>query len=846
MERKPEKLNKLFWWFIPDALQGSDTLKGVRKAIMVHLVAFWGLAYLIFYAVLGCLQGNTLLAITDISVALAIVLLLICYRNFPTDTFILTGVILSGVLYFFLFITGKPHNTGYLWLLIFPLFAHFLLGSKQGGIITGILLVVTLLFSCGTYSHPFFALYSTDFKIRFFMTFSTVAAFSYVYELIRENTEKRLAHRNTELKDLISMLRNHEQTLLESEERFRTIAETIPDAVITTDHNDVISYCNTSVETVFGYPGEELIGKPYTILMPVKVIGEHQKTKEQLLHISGNTISNHLMWSVAKKKNGTEFPIEFSLVPWSYNAHTAFTGIFRDITERQKTDSLLRESKEFLESIFKMSPDIIMVTDQVGMVTAVNDAIEKTIGFTPEEVIGRHGAEMAYDDAIEREKMNKIIDLLFKNGFVNNAEVIWKKKGGGNCPLEMNTILFKDSEGSVTGSLAILRDMSDRKQMEFQLQQAQKMEAVGKLAGGIAHDFNNILAVIVGNAELALDHIPEEHTAREELDRIVRSCMRARSVVRQILTFSRKHEKVRKVVMLQELIHEASELLRISIPENITFHHHIQTNAKILASPAEIHQVLINLITNAADAMSAGKGDLTIRLRETTVAEERYIHDFVIPPGSYVELSIGDTGIGIADKDREHLFEPYYTTKDVGKGTGMGLAVVHGIVHSHGGAISVESTPGKGTRFDILLPITEEALGEVPSSRPDIPTGDEHLLLVDDEKPVAQILAKMLESLGYTVDTCTSSVAALELFKRNADTFSLVLTDFTMPDINGYTLAKHILDFRRDIPIILYSGYSNKLSPEMADVAGIKALLTKPFTRPELAETVRTVLDLPN
>ena len=390
----------------------------------------------------------------------------------------------------------------------------------------------------------------------------------------------------------------------------------------------------------------------------------------------------------------------------------------------------------------------------------------------------------------------------------------------------------------------VIADITEEKKLKEQLLQAHKMESIGTLAGGIAHDFNNMLGIIVGNTELAMDDVPEWNPARNNLNEIRTASLRARDVVKQILAFSRISLQEMKPVRISPIITDSLKLLQASIPTTIEIHQNISSEPDtIRGDPKQIHQVLINLCTNAAHAMREKGGLLEVSLKNIEIDEGSAVHHHDLSPGKYVRLTVSDTGHGIEPKILERIFDPYFTTKGVGEGSGMGLSVVHGIVKSHSGDISVSSEPGKGTTFQVFFPYIESKPGPGIEITVEIPRGNERILLVDDEKAMVDAIQPMIERLGYKVTARTSSIEALEAFRANPDRFDLVITDFTMPNMTGMELAKELLKLRSDILIILCTGYSEHINEEKAKGNGIRAFVMKPVVLNEISNTIRKVLD---
>jgi CheY-like chemotaxis protein len=369
------------------------------------------------------------------------------------------------------------------------------------------------------------------------------------------------------------------------------------------------------------------------------------------------------------------------------------------------------------------------------------------------------------------------------------------------------------------------------------------MEAVGTLAGGIAHDFNNLLGIILGNAELAMDDVPKWNPARFNLEEVKTASLRGKDVVRQLLSFTRKTDQERKPVKINPIVIGALKLLRSSIPTSIEIRSNIpRDSAIILADPTQINQIMINLCTNAAHAMEEDGGVIEVSLDGVTL-DELMAQSYEISSGRYVKLTVNDTGHGIDSELKDRIFDPYFTTKEVGKGSGMGLAVVHGIVMNQDGAITVDSEVGKGSTFNIFLPIVErEPVPEITIDE-DLPTGKERILFVDDEESIVNMGRQRLERFGYKVESTTSPIEALDLFRSKSDQFDLVITDLTMPKITGGKLVKEILTIRPNMPIIICTGFSEKMDEEKAKEIGATGYLEKPHEKRYLAKMVRKVLD---
>ena len=400
----------------------------------------------------------------------------------------------------------------------------------------------------------------------------------------------------------------------------------------------------------------------------------------------------------------------------------------------------------------------------------------------------------------------------------------------------------------------------EKGEIPARLQQAQKMQTIGTLAGGIAHDFNNLLSIILGNAELAMDDVPEKNPAQECLKELHDACLRAKDLVSQILSFGRQTGQELQPVNMTPLLEEALKLLRASIPTTVDIRRNFSCESDtVLADPTQMVQVLLNLCGNAAHAMAKEGGTLEVSLRNVALGMQRWavqgdetpsaieLVEFPmgypnLTPGNYVRLTVTDTGCGMDNAVMDRIFAPYFTTKGVGEGTGLGLSVVLEIVKSHGGAITVDSEPGKGTTFDVFLPASEAVAQDQPRRGEALPKGSERILLIDDESALIKTGKQVLERLGYTVVASTGSLEALKAFRAQPDGFDLVITDMTMPGITGDRFAREVMAIRPDIPVILCTGHGVRIDEAQMKAVGIRALVMKPVDKRELAETVHRVL----
>ncbi len=521
-----------------------------------------------------------------------------------------------------------------------------------------------------------------------------------------------------------------------------------------------------------------------------------------------------------------------------------------DIIEHTRAEEELRRSHEELEqrvaertaavtrlaAAVESAAESVLITDPTWHGEYANPAFYHLTGYETDEIVGR---EIRF---LRSEKEDASVYDQNRSGPMTGkphaTRYMIRTKDGTAVPVDSLTSPVKDASGAITNFVFIWRDMSEQLKLEDQLRQSHKMEALGTLAGGIAHDFNNMLAVIIGNAELAIDDAsPESDGIRHNLDAIFKAGKRGRDLVKQILTFTRKNEQQKKNQHLGPLIEESFKLLRASIPSNIEMKLNLKTKSdSARVNAPQFQQVILNLCTNAAYAMREKGGLLELSLEDEILEDSSDAK-----PQKYLKLTVSDTGTGIDKEVKKRIFDPFFTTKGHGEGTGMGLAVVHGIVESHEGIITVQSEPGSGSTFTVLIP---KARGKaVSESEPEYAPvgGEERILFVDDEDAVVEMTTVMLERLGYKVTSFTDPEVALNAFTETPHDFDLVITDQTMPQVTGVVLSQKMKTIRSDIPVLLCTGYSHMVSAEQAKAQGIDGYVMKPLDRRELAESIRKV-----
>ncbi len=541
---------------------------------------------------------------------------------------------------------------------------------------------------------------------------------------------------------------------------------------------------------------------------------------------------------------GTLYPVYRDGVLW------AVGGVCRDITELKNYQETVENQWRFLREVIDASPNFVFVKDTSARIILANRRLADNYGTTPAEMIGKTVKEIMQNPEVAEAAFKNDMDIL--SGRLDRIEKEERYTDRSGQLLWAYTVKgpLTDGTGRIVGLIGVSTDITDRKKeeeartaLESKLRQAQKMEAIGTLAGGIAHDFNNILSSIIGYTELAIDEAGPDTSLRRNLQQVLSAGARAGDLVKQILTFSRQSEQVSTPFQVKLLIKESLKLLRASLPTTIEIKENIRSDDVIIGDPVQIQQIVMNLATNALYAMQDNGGILSVKLESANYDADAVKSHPDMRPGAYIRLTVSDTGCGIPPNALDKIFDPFFTTKPEGKGTGLGLSVVHGIVKNHGGILNVSSIHGSGTSFEILFPaadFTESSNIEIDAP---IPTGSESILFVDDEPALIGLGEKMLASLGYRTETRTSSIEALEAFRGNPDRYDLIITDMTMPHMTGDALSEAIKEIRPDIPIILCTGFSERIREEDLDRIGIADFILKPINRRELARAIRKALD---
>ncbi len=626
-----------------------------------------------------------------------------------------------------------------------------------------------------------------------------------------------------------------EQALRGSEEQYRAIFNATADALVLRDANFGIVDVNPAYEAMSGYAREEVLGALHVVANPPD-IDHYVKT----LHGKGLAGEAFHFESEGVRKDGSRFDVEVHGVPIQHQGKPHVLYVGRDITVRKLADQALRASEEQYRSIFNATSDALVLRDADARVVDVNPAFLAMSGYTREEVV--NDARWIF----ARPEMSALAKQMHRRVIAGESvqfEVQGFRKDGSLIEVEMRAVPIHyrgkpHALGMARDITAARRAEVERTQLEAQLRQAQKMEAIGHLTGGIAHDFNNILTSVMGYLVLAAERegAHDDPKLAKYLNQAHLSCERARDLIQQMLTFSRGQRGERRPVSLGPLVKESVKLLRSTLPSTLELVTELDDEApQVMLDPVQADQVLLNLGINARDA-TEGHGAVTVAVRRTAADGRVCASCRKRIAGDFVELEVRDTGPGITPEAMERMFEPFFSTKEVGKGSGMGLATVHGIVHEHGGHIVVESQPGRGASFRVLFPTLPAAEGaaakparkaRAAAAAPRVELAG-HVLVVDDEAMVSEFMKELLESWGLAVTAKPNGVEAKEAFARSPELYDLVVTDQTMPRVTGLQLARELLEIRPTVPVILYTGYADNLTEAQARAAGVRALIRKP------------------
>lgn len=663
----------------------------------------------------------------------------------------------------------------------------------------------------------------------------------HAYTVMVRDSEGRLEHCLSYLIDVTKRILA-ERALKQSEELYRSLLDNQANAVflhkLLPGEFSKFREVNQSAVERYGYSRQEFFRlSPTDLICPGARPADHRAIRRQLL------THGHLEFeTVHVKKTGESFPVQVNariIEPYRDKERYVLATV-QDITERKKAE---RERQ--------LSSDRLMtVLNSIDANIHVSDMTNHRILFMNENMVREFGRDLTGESCWKVFRNDSAPCDFCANGSLLDAAgqptglKVWQQRNPADGRHFINyDRAIQWTDGRMV-KLRIAMDISELKSMEEQLRQKFKMEAVGAMAGGIAHDFNNNLAIILGNVEMAQMRLPSGSEIGMNLENAKIAILRARDLVQQILTYSRQKPQSFKPVKLPAVIDETLRLLRSTLPSSVKIESKIENRAVVVSADfTQVQEILINLCNNAVHAM-AGEGRIRLVLDAVDVAKREEVPiQFSAEPGRFARISIEDSGHGMDEEVLQRIFDPFFTTKDVGEGTGMGLAVVHGILKGHRGFARVESSPGRGSRFEVYFPaLTDERRGEDAIDQP-LPHGSERVLFVDDEKLLTDVGSRMLSEHGYRVITAASGREALELFRKDPYRFDLVISDQTMPELTGKMLIRALLDIRPGLPTIICTGYSDQIDEREAAGMGVKAFCMKPLDMAEMLRTVRQVLD---
>ena len=656
-----------------------------------------------------------------------------------------------------------------------------------------------------------------------------------------DELEIRVQERTTELKGVVEALQDEMAGRTQAEEAYRSAAsygrsliEASLDPLVTISAEGKVTDVNKATELVTGISRDRLIGSDFSnyFTEPDEARAGYQKV------FAEGAVRDYPLAIRDTKGHVTEVLYNATVYK---NEAGELQGVFaaaRDVTAQKAAE----QERLRLIAAIEQSGESIVITDHAGEILYVNPAFGRINDYPPLEVMGKNYFDILLGDGPDTRFKKKLGDILGK-GHIWKDHLTRKKKEGTFSELDVSISPVRDQSGRISNYSIIERDVTREVILEQHLHQQQKMEALGTLAGGIAHDFNNILMPIMINTELSLYDTPAASPIGQYLKTVLQAAQRGQELVKQIIAFSRQKELELSPIRITPVIKETLKFLRASLPQHIEIRENFDAESgMIMADPTQFHQVLMNLCSNAVHAMREKGGVLEVSLADVEVDAHMLAKHLDLKPGPYLRLVVSDTGHGMSQELIKRIFEPFFTTKKPGEGTGMGLAVVHGIVKRHEGAIITYSEPGKGTTFNLFFPRVQGKQEQETAKLEAIPMGAERILLVDDEEVQCQSGQHLLERLGYTVVTASNSLEALDLFRTQPNAFNVVITDQNMPRLTGIELAEKMLHIRSDIPIILCTGFSEVIDGKEAKARGIQEFMMKPFSARQLAETIRRVL----
>ncbi len=630
------------------------------------------------------------------------------------------------------------------------------------------------------------------------------------------------------------------EALIQQQLTLAQLAESAPSSVVIVDSLGRIVMANTNALKMFGYTHEELQGQAVEVLMPERFRSNHVPYRQEFArHPSVRPMgTGRALW--ASRKDGTEFPVDIQLSPFQGEGALTVTVIW-DLTARKLAEDRLRESEEKYRRIVETMAEGVVVLDPDDRIVFINSQMAAMVGVEPQEILGR--TPLDFLDKAEAARAQEDLDKA-RQGLRGRCEFRVPKKAGGEFWAAVSYSPIRNAAGQIDATLGVITDITRSRALEEQLLQAQKMESIGRLAGGIAHDFNNLLTVINGYSDLVVDKVGAYDPIGEKVALIRNAGGHAASLTQQLLAFSRKQMLQPRILDLNQVIADVEKMLARVVPENIEIRLALSPEpARILADPGQMSQIVMNLCVNARDAMPDG-GYISIKTEHVHLDRQASAEYTDMAPGGYIKLAVSDNGVGMDAATQSKIFEPFFTARSSGKGTGLGLATVYGIIKQTGGFIQVHSEVGIGTEFVILLPAAKEAAPETEPQEIDRGAlrGDETILLVEDQDAVRNLTREILESYGYTVLDAANGAEALLRTQRHAGPIHLLLSDAMMPGLAAKELVAQLRSLRPEVKCMLISGYVGDLDAYRSLVDADIGFLQKPFHPDVLAAKVREIL----
>jgi len=635
------------------------------------------------------------------------------------------------------------------------------------------------------------------------------------------------------------------------------LLEALPDAVVAVDRDGTIVQVNSQAQELFGYEREELVGQKVEILVPEGYRGRHHDHRERFSEAPRTRRMGADLDLYGRRRNGSEFPVEISLSPVATDKGLCVLSAIRDISDQQRIAEELRRANEELHrktaeqlgeyrtriaAIVDSSEDAILSKDLNGTLTTWNKGAERLYGYAPDEIVGKNISLLAPTD--RPDEIPQILRKIANGELVEHHESVRVTKDGRRLDVSLSVSPLRGSNGDIVGASTIARDITAQKRAEKHLHQAQKMEAIGRLAGGVAHDFNNILGIINACAEFLRDRIDPAAEPSQYVENIKKASERGASLTRQLLAFSRSSSIQPQLLDLNERLKDVSKLLRPLMGEDIEILVVSKSAAVVEADPGQLDQVVVNLAVNARDAMPRG-GKFILETRAERFDEAFAGQHQNMAPGKYVVLIASDTGSGMDATTLTQIFEPFFTTKELGKGTGLGLATVYGIVKQSAGHILVYSEPGHGTTFKIYLPSADHKMGvgsKAESEKVSPKRIGSTILLVEDDEIMRSLTRQLLQEHGYTVIEADDGKSALEWAQWHEDPIDLVLTDVVMKRMSGPELVDRLIPSRPNLKVVYMSGYTGELMAHREVLKAGVTLVEKPFSRTTLLNTLHATL----